>query len=54
MVPVLLRFLRDEAHRDALRSANGANLDAERATMVAWVALPVVCAAIVVAILFVG
>lgn len=43
MIPVLLRFLRDPAHREALRSANGANLEAERATSIALLVLPAVC-----------
>lgn len=43
MIPVLLCFLRDPAHRDALRSANGVNLGAELATSIAWAVLPAVC-----------
>jgi len=54
MIPVLLRFVRDPAHRDALRSANGVNLGAEWATSVALVALPVVCLVAVLAILVTG
>lgn len=54
MIPVLLRFLRDPAHREALRSANGVNLGAERATSIALVVLPAVLLVVVLVILATG
>lgn len=50
MIPVLLRFLRDPAHRDALRSANGVNVEHERATSIAWAALSVLLLIVVLAV----
>jgi hypothetical protein len=47
VIPVLLRFLRDQAHRDALRSANGVNVQHEVATSIALTAAVVVCAFVV-------
>jgi hypothetical protein len=47
VIPVLLRILRDPAHRDALRSANGAHLGHEAATTIAIAAAVVVCAVVV-------
>ncbi len=48
MIPVLLRFIRDNSHRDAIRSARGANLGAEAATSIAITSAVVVCAFVVI------
>jgi hypothetical protein len=50
MIPVLLRMLRDPAHRDALRAADGANLGHEAATTIAWCILGVMLAAVLFAV----
>jgi phage baseplate assembly protein gpV len=52
IVPILLGRTRE--HRDAIRFADGANLEHERASGCAWVVLPVVLLAAVVAILVTG
>lgn len=52
MIPVLLGRTRE--HRDAIRSADGVNLEAELARDVALVVLPLVLLVVVIAILLTG
>lgn len=52
VIPIIFRL--DEGQREALRSANGANLEHERWTSIAWAVLPAVCLAVVLAILLTG
>ena len=54
LIPVQLRWHADPAHREALRSANGANLEAERATSIALAVLPAVLFVVVLVILATG
>lgn len=54
MIPVLLRFLRDPAHRDALRAANGVHLDVELGRDVALTACLVVCTFVVIGVALSG